>query len=105
MSNAKSKRKMQTKMMMQMLENDGENYVRTNKPKSKRRTQTEMLEDGFDRLLNIGSVYSNKPIENKFMKIGSIYSNKQPKNSIFDIGSNLYQDKPITNKFMNVVSI
>ena len=57
-------------------------------PKAKsRRTEAEMLADGFNQLLNIGT---------------NIYSSKPVKNSIFDICTNIYSNKPIVNKFMKL---
>ena len=66
------------------------------KPKPKqvkrKRTESEVLADGFDRLLNIGTnLYKNKPMNNNIFNLSTnLYNSKPTKNNIFDLSTNLY---------------
>ena len=94
--------------------------VRLNNKRT-RRSQTQILEDEFERLLNMDmnlyskkekrnsifdigtNLYSTKERENSIFDIGTnVYKSKEKENSIFDVGMDLYQNKPIENKVMNL---
>ena len=81
--------------------------VRINNKRT-RRTQTQILQDEFNRMLNISTdLYStkHKDLINNIFNIGlNVYQSKQKENenSIFNIGTDVYQSKQKENSIMNV---
>lgn len=65
----------------------------TIKNRKKRRSQLELLQDGFDRLLNMNmNIYKDKPIKNNVMNIGLDVYKTKTKDKVF---KNLIDNLPI----------